>query len=203
MMLKRLFCTALPAAGLAAMLVAATPAARAADDPETLYATLAKAEAVVEGAQSPRRVLYVFFDANCWYCHLAWKALQSYERAGLQVRWVPVAYQKESSIGRAAAIMGADDRAAALRANEEGYRRESYDGGIAPAHRVSGDLVAQLASNTRLMQRFGARGTPALVWRDDAGRVRVKVGMPHLAQLPEITGLAAQPNDDPALDRFR
>src|SRR6202795_1796697 len=98
-----------------------------------LYAAVEKSDAVVEGPASPKRVLHVFFDANCWYCHLTWKALQPYEKAGLQVRWVPVAYQKDSSTTKAAAIMQAKDRAAALRENETGYEAGSYDGGIAPA----------------------------------------------------------------------
>src|SRR3954470_23241109 len=117
-----------------------------------LFATLQKADAVVEGPAAAKRTLYVFFDANCWYCHLTWKALQAYERAGLQVRWVPVAYQKDSSVGRAAAIMQARDRAAAMRENETGYRVESYDGAIAPAAAPKA-LAAQFDANTKLMQR--------------------------------------------------
>src|SRR5262249_40863350 len=76
-------------------------------DLSALYATLEKADAVAEGAKQPKRVLYVFWDANCYYCNLTWKALQHYEKAGLQVRWVPVAYQKDNSAALAAAVMGA------------------------------------------------------------------------------------------------
>ena len=53
------------------------------------------------------------------------------------------------------------------------------------------------------MERFGAQGTPALVWKDGAGKVRVMTGMPRLSQLPAITGLPAQKNDDPELAEFR
>ena len=196
---------------LAALLAsaAAAPAAEpdgrrpAARGLAALFATLEKTDVVTEGATTPTRVLYVFFDANCWFCHLTWKALQPYERAGLQVRWVPVAYQKDSSAGRAAAVMQAHDRAAALRENELGYRAQTYDGGIAPAANVPAALGRQLEANTRLMERFGAQGTPALAWKDGAGKVRVRTGMPRLAQLPAITGLPAQKNDDPELAQFR
>jgi thiol:disulfide interchange protein DsbG len=195
---------------LAAVLLAASAAAHAAApgarELHALFTELENADAVVEGpAAAPDRkggTLYVFFDANCWYCHLTWKALQHYERAGLQVRWVPVAYQKDSSFGRAAAIMGAQDRAAALRENETGYRAESYDGAIAPAA-VPKDLAARLDANTKLMQRFGAPGTPLLVWKDAKGAVRTRVGMPRLSQLPAITGLPRQKIDDPELADFR
>jgi thiol:disulfide interchange protein DsbG len=197
--MKRFLAMGCTAMVLAAAAHAKTPAPAERD---ALYARMEKLEAVVEGPAAAKRTLYVFFDANCWYCHLTWKALQAYERAGLQVRWVPVAYQKDSSFGRAAAIMGAQDRAAALRENETGYRVESYDGAIAPAA-VPKDLAARLDANTKLMQRLGAPGTPLLVWKDAKGAVRTKVGMPRLSQLPAITGLPRQKIDDPELADFR
>jgi len=199
----RLFRFAIVGAALAAFAATAADTKKPAPrDLPALFSTLEKTDAVTEGATSPKRILYVFFDANCWYCHLTWKALQPYEKAGLQVRWVAVAYQKESSTTKAAAIMLARDRAAALRENELGYKPESYDGGIAPA-KASKALEAQLEANFELMDRFGVSGTPGLVWKDEKGRVRVRVGMPRLSLLPAITGLPAQKNDDPELAEFR
>jgi thiol:disulfide interchange protein DsbG len=177
--------------------------AKGARDLPALYATLEKANAVVEGAKDPKRVLYVFWDANCWYCHLTWKALQPYEKAGLQVRWVPVAYQKDNSAALAAAVMGARDRVAALRENETRYRSKSYDGGIKAAAQVPADLAIELEENMTLMGRFGMSGTPALVWKDSGGRVRTNLGMPPLSKLPAITGLPEQKIDDPELAKFR
>jgi protein-disulfide isomerase len=182
-----------------------TSTTRDARQPEyqTLFAQLEKTDVVQEGAKEAQSILYVFFDANCFYCHLTWKALQPYETAGLQVRWVPVAYQQPSSVGRAAAIMQAPDRATALRINEVGYNANQFDGGIEPMAKVSHTVAAQLQANTRLMGKFGAPGTPALVWRDGNGKVRLKVGVPRLSELPQITRLTAQPNDDPELANFR
>ncbi|MGA9992101.1 MAG: thiol:disulfide interchange protein DsbG [Thiobacillaceae bacterium] len=168
----------------------------------SLYAQMEQSDVVREGAKVAKNVLYVFFDANCFYCHLTWKALQPYEKAGLQVRWVPVAYQQPSSAGRAAAIMQARDRVAALRKNEVHYDRGRFVGGIAPLDKVTDVLATKLAANTQLMSRFGAPGTPALVWKDRAGQVRFKLGVPRLSELPAITGLPAQRVDDPELARF-
>jgi thiol:disulfide interchange protein DsbG len=53
------------------------------------------------------------------------------------------------------------------------------------------------------MRKFGAPGTPALVWKDRAGKVRFKAGVPRLSELPQITGLPAQANEDPELAKFR
>jgi thiol:disulfide interchange protein DsbG len=168
-----------------------------------LFAQLEKADAVVEGARDSRHLLYVFFDANCYYCHLTWKALQPDEAVGLQVRWVPVAYQQPSSVGRAAAIMESPDRAAALRQNETGYDRAHFDGAIAPLANVSSARKKSLEANTKLMRAFGAPGTPAVVWKDASGNVQFRAGVPRLSELPALTGLPAQPNDDPELAQFR
>ncbi|HJU24733.1 MAG TPA: thiol:disulfide interchange protein DsbG [Casimicrobiaceae bacterium] len=166
------------------------------------FAQLEKTDAVIEGPREARRILYVFFDPNCFYCHLTWKALQPYEKAGLQVRLVPVAYQQPSSAGRAAAIMQAPDRVAAMRENELRYDRAHFDGGIAPVN-VSKALAAQLDANTKLMHAFGAPGTPLLVWRDSNGRIQVMNAVPRLSELPRITGLPAQPENDPELAQWR
>ena len=191
---------------LATLVLAASTAAFAQDakrDLQPLFATLEKADAVVEGAKSPKRVLYVFWDANCYYCNLTWRALQHYEKAGLQVRWVPVAYQKDNSAALAAAVMGAKDRAAALRENETRYRAKSYDGGIKAAAKVPPDLAIELEDNFTLMGRFGMSGTPALIWKDAKGRVQTHLGLPPLSKLPAITGLPEQKIDDPELAKYR
>ena len=168
-----------------------------------LFLELEKAEVITEGAKDAKSVLYVFFDSNCLYCHLTWKALQPYEKAGLQVRWVPVAYQKPSSVGRAAAIMEAPDRAAALRENEVNYDRAHFDGGIKPMDKPQAPITTQLQANTQLMRKFGVPATPVLVWKDSNGNVKLKAGVPRLSQLPGITGLPEQKVDDPELADFR
>jgi len=200
-------------AGAAAGADAKEPATR---DLPALFAALEKTAVVAEGANSPKRMLYAFFDPNCTPCHFVWKALQAYERAGLQVRWVPVAYQKENSAARAHAVMQASDRAAALRElmqarahevaqrkNETRDRADRPVGGVTPIANLPSPFVTQLEANLQLMKRFGAPGTPLLVWKDADGKVQLKIGMPRLSQLPAITGLPEQRIDDPELAEFR
>jgi thiol:disulfide interchange protein DsbG len=172
-------------------------------DYEHLYPELERVDYVAEGPASARSVIYVFFDANCYFCHLTWKALQPYESAGLQVRWVPVAYQKASSAGRAAAIVEAGDKTAAFRENEIRYQSKTYDGGIRPLPRLRPATATMLRANLQLMKEFGAQGTPALVWKNRNGAVEFLNAVPRLTQLPRITGLPAQKIDDPELSDFR
>jgi thiol:disulfide interchange protein DsbG len=168
-----------------------------------LYPQLERARHIAEGAQVPKSVLYVFFDPNCYYCNLTWRALQPYEKVGLQVRWVPVAYQKDNSAGMAAAMLEARDPAAALRENELRYKVKNYDGGIKPLAKVSPEIAKSLEDNLRLMRNLGAQGTPAVVWKDAQGNIGFRNAVPKLSDLPKITGLPAQQNDDRALKEFR
>lgn len=181
------------------------PQPRYSSKPEyrALFLELEKAEVIAEGVTDTKSIVYVFFDPNCLYCNLTWKALQPYEKVGLQVRWVPVAYQKPSSVGRVAAIMEAANRAAALRENEVNYDAAHFDGGIKPLGNSQTRLMAKLQINLKLMRKFGVPATPLLVWKDSNGNVRVKAGVPRLSQLPGITGLPAQNVDDPELADFR
>ena len=173
-------------------------------DRVALFAELEHSGYIAEGTlQAPKSVVYALFDPNCPFCHLAWIALQPYEKAGLQVRWVPVAYLMPSSPGKAAAIMEAKDRRAALRRNEEQYDAQRHEGGIQALAKPAAGTLKQLRANNELMQKLGANGTPALVWKGAHGAIEMKVGLPRLHELPGITGLPEQPESDPELDRFR
>lgn len=164
----------------------AARAAHAAATPEQLagdmLAHMSEATAVDEG--SGPRVVDVFFDPNCPYCHELYQDLQPWVgRQGLRLRWIPVAVLAPSSRGKAAAILQARDRAAALARNETRYGenpRAGSGGGIVPAARVSPAARSELASNLRLLRRAGAYfAFPMMVWRDASGRPHMFLGTPR------------------------
>ena len=172
-------------------------------DLNPLYSALEKSFFIAEGTQkAPKSVIYAFFDPNCPFCHFAWQALQPYEAAGLQVRWIPVAYLMETSTDKAAAILQAKNQLAAFRENELKYNMKNHEGGIKPA-KPSANSLKQLQANSELMHQFGITGTPAIVWKDTQGKIQIKGGMPRLGELPGITGLPEQKIDNPDLARFR
>lgn len=167
------------------------------------FQELERADNVVEGSlKNPKSVLYVFFDANCPFCHFTWKALQPYEKAGLQVRWIPVAVLGETSLPKAAAIMAAKDKTSAFRAMQEQYRLGAplAQGQGAPS---KPEVAEKIRKNGELMEKFSIDGTPGIVWKDSGGKVHVKGGMPRLSEIPRITGLPEQKIDDPELQKFR
>ena len=172
-------------------------------DLSTLYQELDKSAYVIEGTvQNPKKTIYIFVDANCPFCHYTWKALQPYEKAGLQVRWILVATLGPTSMPKAIEVMTAQDKTVAFRKMEENNGK-SWTPSAKASESASPDASASVQKNTELMTRFGIAGTPGVVWKDARDKVNIKGGMPRLSELPGITGLPEQKIDDPSLEKFR
>lgn len=168
-------------------------------DYDKMWGQLEKSSYLIEGPSNKdaKSVIYVFKDPNCGYCHLAWKALQAYEKVGLQVRWVPVAFLAADSYDKAAALMSAKDSTTAIREMHQAWGTKLS----VPA--ATKEQRAQLDANNKLMNEWGFRGTPATLYKDKAGKVRAAPGMFPLSDLPSITGLPEQPQSDPSLAKYR
>ncbi|MNR71599.1 Thiol:disulfide interchange protein DsbG precursor [compost metagenome] len=166
---------------------------------------LESAAAVPTGAKGKdvKSVVYAFMDTNCIYCHWAQQAFQPYEKAGLQVRWIPVAILGGNSAGQAAALLKAKDPTAALEQHEKTWDPRAGKPGITPLPDVPADVKKQLDDNVRLMSEMGGNGTPLILYKDSSGRLQKVSGMPRLSELPKITGLPEQPVTAPELQRFR
>lgn len=172
-------------------------------DFSALYGELGKSTYVMEGpTDNPKNMLYVFVDANCPFCHFVWRALQPYEAVGLQVRWILVDTLGPTSMPKAIEVLAASDKTAAFRKMEENHGKpwNARPGMSAQDHP---EIAALVRENNELLVRFGLRGTPGIVWKDEKGDVQLKAGMPRLSELPAITGLPEQKLDDPALAQFQ
>lgn len=149
------------------------------------WADLESATWVLDGKADAPRVIYTFTDANCPYCHLFWEAARPWVDAGkVQLRHLLVGLIKEDSPTKAAAILGASDRSAALRENEVKYDQ----GGITPAKSVPEDVQRTLDDNQMLMLSMGFRGTPGIIVRDGEGLIQKYNGMPQQGVLAEVLG---------------
>lgn len=149
------------------------------------WAQLEAAIWVLDGRADAPRIVYIFTDANCPYCHRFWEAARPWVYAGkVQLRHVLVGVIKEDSPGKAAAILGAADSAAALRENAVKFDQ----GGITPLGTVSDEVRGALEDNQLLMLSMGFRGTPGIMVRDDDGLVRKYNGMPQQNALTDVLG---------------
>ncbi|HET7222119.1 MAG TPA: thiol:disulfide interchange protein DsbG [Rhodanobacteraceae bacterium] len=164
---------------------AAFRAATAPRPDPALWDSLGNATWIAEGAAEPERVVYVFTDTECPYCHRLWLALQPWLKRGkAQVRNVIVAVIAPESLGRGAAVLTADDPATAWRAHESAFGRSP----VKPLASVDPQVRAKIEANRSLMARLGAFGTPAIVYRDRSGRIRMELGLPDQAGLQAIFG---------------
>jgi len=167
------------------------------------FAQLEKSAFVAEGSiQKPKSIIYAFVDANCPYCHFMWRAVQPYEAAGLQVRWIPVATLGPTSMPKAIEVLAAPDKTAAFRRMQENHGKP-WKPNVGKTEQSHPSVAASIRRNGELMDGFGISGTPGVVWRDKQGKVQVKSGMPRLSELPSITGLPEQAVTDPALAKFK
>lgn len=171
-------------------------------DHASAFAKLEKSAFVAEGTtRKPKSVIYAFVDANCPFCHYLWQAVQPYEAAGLEVRWIPVATLGPTSMPKAISVLAAKDKLAAFRKMEEHHGKPwTAPPGLNESSHP--EVTAAIRANGAAMEAFGVGGTPGIVWRDKQGKIRVKSGMPRLSELPVITGLPIQRNTNAALDKF-
>lgn len=167
-------------------------------DYSKLWSELEKSTWVAEGATggAVKSTIYVFEDANCSFCHLAWKALRHYQKAGLQVRWIPVAFLSATSFDKAAQVLSAPNPSAEFTQRQERH-------GSPATVTATPAMRDKVNANNRLMQQWGFKGTPAIIYKDASGKVMTSGGMPSLSQLPRITGLPEQRVSEPELQRFR
>lgn len=140
---------------------------------------------VRDGSASAPRVVYVFTDANCPYCHRFWEASRPWVDSGkVQLRHIMVGVIREDSPTKAAAILNATNPSAALTENEKKHSQ----GGITPAMSVPANVQKILDDDQMLMMAMGFRGTPGIVVRDGNGMLKKFKGMPQQDALAEVLG---------------
>ncbi|MGA8008411.1 MAG: hypothetical protein WCA24_03350 [Thiomonas sp.] len=160
-------------------------------DPEAaravaLLRSIGRAHWVQEGTGP--RIVYIFFDPNCPYSHKLFLATRAeVDKAGLQLRWIPVAQLEFSSMGKAAAILQAPDRLAAFHKNETDWNfGDSPAGGIRPLAHPDAKVVRQLQANAALMHQAGLHTFPVMLYRSANGNAHLIIGLLPDGTLPTV-----------------
>ena len=155
---------------------------------------------IADGEPKAPRTVYVFTDPNCPYCNKFWTDARPWVESGKVVlRHVMVGILTPTSSAKAGALLAAKNPSAALAAYERSHSAENTktlasgrprpldDDGLKPLASIPAAIQAQLDANEKLMSALGLQATPAIVWRDQAGRVQMRTGAPEGA-LGEIFG---------------
>ncbi|MHB8455989.1 MAG: thiol:disulfide interchange protein DsbG [Acidiferrobacterales bacterium] len=110
--------------------------------------------------------IFVYADPNCIFCNILWTELRPYVTSGkVNVHWVLVGFLKDSSAGRAAAILAATDRATALSVDETQFKKNTEEGGIPPLSPIPTGIQGALKKHSQQMEDAGSSGTPTIILR--------------------------------------
>lgn len=162
--------------------------------PADLVALLEKDNMLVDEGQDKAPLIYVYADANCSFCNRFWNELRPYVKSGkVHVRWALLAFLKDSSPGRAAAILAAKDRVAALAQDETKFDKAKEEGGIPALDPVPYDLRATLLLHGTQMQDIGGQGTPLILFHQ-TDSWQMTEGLPQ--DMPKFIGGLSAGNPD-------
>ncbi|MCQ4277514.1 thiol:disulfide interchange protein DsbG [Pseudomonas stutzeri] len=140
---------------------------------------------IQDGAVEAPRIVYLFSDPNCPYCNMFWKQARPWVESGdVQLRHVMVGMLRPDSAGKSAALLQAENPAAALNRHETAGKASKLE----PLEEVSPKLTEELEANLTLMGAMGASATPAIYYLDGNGRLQQQQGAPRPDSLAEIMG---------------
>lgn len=154
--------------------------------PAAMLAEAPKAAWLGDGQS--KHVIYVFFDPNCPYCHKLYENLRDSVALGeVELRWIPVGIARESSLGKAAAILEAKKPIEAFHYNEQHFTFDDGKfGGIDEEPLPRQETLQKLAANLNLLKRAGTLAVPAMLFRTRDGVVRYVPGAPPSDTLEDI-----------------
>lgn len=137
---------------------------------------LEKSRWIADGRDDAQRIVYVFTDPNCPYCMQLWQMARPWVDSGrVQLRHILVGILTPTSGPKAAAILASKDPAAALHEHSAAMLKDR-SGGVKGLADIPADIDAQLTANEDLMVGWDLRATPAMVWRDEQGRMQMQTG---------------------------
>lgn len=146
---------------------------------------LSKSHWVADGSDDAEHIIYMFTDPNCPFCHKFWQQARPWIEDGkVQIRHILVGVLTQSSPGKAAAILQADDPAQALNDHENA----GPDDGISPLDSIPADIASGLERNVQLMEQLQVQGTPGIFYFDQNGALQIQRGAPLDKDLEQIFG---------------
>ena len=137
--------------------------------------TLEKATWIQDGQKNAPRIVYVFSDPNCPYCHKFWQQARPWVKSGkVQLRHIQVGVIREESRAQVATLLMSKDPAAVftdMNVNKGKKRLKSEN-------KIPQEIAKKIDFNQELMEKYGFFSTPSMVWRDSKGAFKSVQGMP-------------------------
>ncbi|WP_207780358.1 thiol:disulfide interchange protein DsbG [Pokkaliibacter plantistimulans] len=140
---------------------------------------------IQDGRTDAPRVLYMFTDANCPYCHQFWEMSRPWVASGkVQIRHILVGIIRADSKNKAATLLSAKDPVTALKDYEDSpsSQRAKSDAEVPAA------IGKQLDANLALMSSLGLNATPSILYLDDNQILQAQRGVPGELTIDSVMG---------------
>lgn len=135
---------------------------------QAAYKGLQNTYTFLDGDKNAPHKMTIIADPNCIFCHKLYQATRSYVKSGtLAINWMLVGFLKDTSQGKAAAIMNSKDPAQALAEDENNFDIQNESGAIQPLLTIPADIQAQLNANAKYFNEQQFSGTPVLIFTTD------------------------------------
>lgn len=140
-----------------------------------VWNSLEKSKWIQDGKNSASKIIYVFVDPNCPYCHTFWNQARPWVNSGkVQLRHIMVGVIRPGSKGQAATILSAKNP-------EQIYKEYNLSDAkqqLKEMKNIPPTLSKALDENEKLMEKYGFYATPALIWKDQQGNIQSQQGAP-------------------------
>lgn len=142
---------------------------------DEIWKSLEKSTWIQDGQDNAEKIVYVFNDANCPYCHTMWqKARPLVESGKVQLRHIMVGVIRPSSKGQAATLLQSANPVETFKL----FNQSNGKNKIKEMTNIPKNLSDQLDANTALLDKYGFYATPALVWKNNKGEIESMQGLP-------------------------
>ncbi len=142
---------------------------------DQIWQSLEQSTWIQDGKADAPKIIYVFSDVNCPYCHTFWKQARPWVDAGkVQLRHIMVGVIRPSSKAQAATILNSADRAEVFKQ----YNIAAMKTKIKEMPQIPKELSDKIDHNAELMDKYGFYATPAIVWKNAKGEIESQQGAP-------------------------
>ncbi|MDQ8936339.1 thiol:disulfide interchange protein DsbG [Acinetobacter rudis] len=142
---------------------------------EQIWKSLEQTTWIQDGKKDAPKIVYVFTDVNCPYCHSFWQKARPWVDSGkVQLRHIMVGVIRENSKAQAATILSSNNP-------EEIFKQFNLNNGknkIKDMTNIPKILSDKLDNNAETMEKYGFYATPAIVWKNAKGEIESQQGMP-------------------------
>ena len=142
---------------------------------DDVWKTLENSTWIQDGKKDAPRIVYVFSDPNCPYCHKFWQSARPWVESGkVQLRHIQVGIIREESRAQVASLLLSKDPEAMFYDINLNKAKKS----LKPAAGIPAAIAEKIDLNQSLMEKYGFFSTPSMAWRDSTGTFQSAQGMP-------------------------